>query len=261
MQHTSPLNSKLKTVTTPIDTLSEVETPEGVKLTLSAAGPFIRFLAYVIDLIIRYVVFIFISTFFVILRISGVWILLIIFFFLEWFYPVVFEVLNKGKTPGKMVFGIQVVMTNGTPLGWNASMLRNLLRAADCFLYSCIVGLVAMLCTKGFRRLGDLAAGTLVVYYKEAYNFYLAADWKSRLSSPPVPAATPLTINEQKAIVSFAGRLNILGKDRARELSTLIAPLVDQRPISAKDPLLSVISVASFLVGHTDSTVMKKKTI
>lgn len=152
-----------------------------------------------------------------------------------------------------MIFGIQVVMNNGTPARWNASILRNLLRVADCFLYFYIIGLIAMFCTKGFRRLGDMAAGTMVVYYKETFNFYLAADWKSRLSSPPHPAAKPLTIKEQKAIVSFAGRLNILGKDRAKELSLLIAPLIDQRPVSKKDPLKSVISVASFLVGHNSS--------
>jgi uncharacterized RDD family membrane protein YckC len=249
----------LTTAAEVIDTISEVETPEGVKLNLYTAGPFVRFLAYVIDLIIRYVFFSVISTFLYIVHIYGMWIILLIFFFLEWFYPVIFEVLNRGRTPGKMIFGIQVVMTNGTPVGWNASILRNLLRAADCFLYSFIVGLVSMLSTKGFRRLGDLAAGTIVVYSKEVFHFYLAADWKSRLSSPPVPAAKPLTVKEQKAIVSFAGRLNTLGKDRAGELAALIAPLVDQRPAALKDPLKSVISVASFLVGHADYTAVKKR--
>lgn len=245
--------NKAKTDMPSIDTRIEVETPEGVKLNLYTAGPYTRFLAYLVDFIIRYLFFSILTTVFAIFRIFGIWLLLLTFFFMEWFYPVLFEVLNRGRTPGKMIFGIQVIMTNGTPVGWNASILRNLLRAADCFLFSYIIGLMAMLCANGFRRLGDLAAGTVVVYYKGVYNFYFAADWKSRLSYPPLPAAKPLNIEEQKAIVSFAGRLNILGRYRARELAGLIAPHIDQRPISTKDPLKSVISVASFLVGHNTS--------
>lgn len=253
MKQKNPVPDTAKEDVPLIDTIIEVETPEGVKLHLYTAGPFARFLAYVIDLFIRYVFVMFLSTFFALIRIFGVWLLILTFFFLEWFYPVLFEVFNRGRTPGKMILGIQVVMSNGTPVGWNASILRNLLRAADSFLYCYIIGLITMLCAKGFRRLGDLAAGTVVIYYKGVANFNLNADWKSRLSSPPLPSATPLTMKEQKAIVSFAGRLNILGKERAHELSILIAPFIDQRPMSKNNPLRSVISVASFLVGHNSS--------
>lgn len=233
-----------------VDTLIQVETPEGVKLSLYTAGPFVRFLAFLIDTLIQFGFIIFISFFLAIFRIFGMWLFILILFITTWFYPVFFEVLNRGRTPGKMIFGIQVMMINGTPVGWNASILRNLLRAADCFFNSYAIGLAAMASTKGFRRLGDLAAGTIVTYSKGAYNFYFSPSWRSKATASPIPATEALSTEEQKTIVNFSGRLNVLGKERAKELSKIITPLIDKRPIGVKDPVSSLISIASFIVGH-----------
>jgi len=237
-----------------IDTVIQVETPEGVKLSLYTAGPFVRFLAFSIDLLIQLGLIIFIGFFMAILQIFGTWLFLIILFFIVWFYPVFFEVFNRGRTPGKMIFGIQVMMIDGTPIGWNASILRNLLRIADCFFYCFVIGLIALVSSRGFRRLGDLAAGTIVVYCKSTYNFYFSPNWQIKSTVSPIPSTKPLTVEEQKAIVDLSGRLNILGSERAKELAKIVAHLIDKRPIGHKDPVSSLISIASFIVGYNPLT-------
>lgn len=85
-------------------------------------------------------------------------------FLLEWFYPIIFEVYRQGQTPGKKVMAIKVLQDNGIPVGWPTSLIRNLLRAVDFLPMMYGFGVVSMLIARNFRRLGDLAAGTLVVY-------------------------------------------------------------------------------------------------
>nr|WP_330178084.1 RDD family protein [Candidatus Vondammii sp. HM_W22] len=72
--------------------------------------------------------------------------------------------LQSGATPGKKAMGILVVHDDGTPVSWSSSLIRNLLRAADFppFLYG--FWLLSMLASRDFKRLGDLAAGTLMIY-------------------------------------------------------------------------------------------------
>ncbi len=89
---------------------------------------------------------------------------LIVAFLLEWLYPVAFELTRWGATPGKRALGLKVVMDNGLPVTPAASLTRNLLRVADFlpFLYG--FATVCLLTRRDFKRLGDLAAATLVVY-------------------------------------------------------------------------------------------------
>ena len=93
----------------------------------------------------------------------GQGLMLLGFFLLEWFYPVFFE-LRSGATPGKRAMGLRVVHDDGTPVGAVASVIRNLLRVADFLPLFYAAGLVSCLVDRDFRRLGDLAAGTLVVH-------------------------------------------------------------------------------------------------
>ncbi len=85
-------------------------------------------------------------------------------FALLWFYPVYFEVRAHGQTPGKRFMGLRVLQENGTPVGWSASVLRNFLLVADFLPVLYLAALISMISDSSFRRLGDLAAGTLVVY-------------------------------------------------------------------------------------------------
>jgi hypothetical protein len=89
-------------------------------------------------------------------------IFLLFLFFAEWGYFVACETFFNGKTIGKHVCGLRVIHERGYPLTFWASLLRNLLRAADALPFYG-VAFVAMLCSRKFQRLGDLVAGTVVI--------------------------------------------------------------------------------------------------
>lgn len=214
-----------------VDTLVEVETPEGIGLQLRAAGPVARAYAWVIDFAIRLVVM-----FLVLIPIGwlgelGVGIVLLVYFGLEWLYPLLFEAL-RGATPGKRALGLAVVHENGTPVGWTAATVRNLLRAADFFPVGYGVGLLWCLFHPRHQRLGDLAAGTLVVYREPA---------SERVAMPrraPRPLPVPLGDAEQQALLGFAERSQALAPERARELAELLRPLHHAEGDAAVEALL-----------------------
>lgn len=201
----------------PLDTRQLVETPEGIDLILRPAGLLPRALAFALDLLIRgallLLAFITLGT----LGQFGTGLGSILFFLVNWWYPVLFEVLNQGRTPGKKVMGLRVIHDDGTPVGWGASLIRNLLRAVDMLPFGYCLGAVSCLNHSSFKRLGDLAAGTLVVYRDQ----------------PPLPVALPealperapfaLNLNEQRAVLSFAERSTTLSAARRSELAGILA--------------------------------------
>ena len=105
-----------------LDTLYHVNTPEGIRLRLSPAGPVPRMLAWMIDILIRMSINIVIFTALAFLGKTGTGIALIISFLLEWFYPVYFELYKNGQTPGKKSFNIYVSMENASPITPAASL-------------------------------------------------------------------------------------------------------------------------------------------
>lgn len=78
-------------------------------------------------------------------------------------YFVAFETFNDGRTPGKTMIGIRVVGADGQPVRFGPSLVRNLLRLVDLFPAFPIIGPIAILVSDRNQRLGDLAAGTIVV--------------------------------------------------------------------------------------------------
>lgn len=202
-----------------LDTYHEIETPEGVELQLRPAGPILRAIAWIIDSCIRIGFYLVTG---IILQIlghfgSGVW--LIIIFLLEWFYPVLFEIYRNGETPGKRWMGLRVLNDNGTPVSWGPSLTRNLLRAVDFlpFLYG--FGLTSMLINSNFKRLGDLAAGTVVVYQESMIQINQVPDAPAH--NPPIA----LRQEEQRAVINFAERVQRLTEVRAVELAEIIEPV------------------------------------
>lgn len=155
-----------------------IPTPEGVEIELTLAGIGSRFIAALIDNVIKGVVLLA-----VIIALFGLgalfgsgggepstgsdWIAVAIFFvfvFLLWFaYDVAFETLAAGRTPGKRWVGLRVVKVSGSPVGFMASAIRNLLRIVDSLPGAYGVGMICVLVTRLNQRLGDMAAGTVVV--------------------------------------------------------------------------------------------------
>jgi len=211
-----------------LDTLHTFETPEGVDLGLRVAGPLPRALAFVLDALIRYAVLFVASMILLPLAELGIGAFLIMLFALEWFYPVFFEV-TRGATPGKKAMGLCVVHDNGTPVGWAASLIRNLLRVVDFFPLFYGAGLASMLINRRFQRLGDLAAGTLVVYTEAVRRGTGGIEAEAR--ALPVP----LAVDEQRALLDFAERSTTLAPGRVEELAEIIA---DERGAAAVQTVL-----------------------
>ena len=140
-----------------VDTLHHVETPEGVELALRCAGPVPRALAWGVDLLIRGFAVAILAAALQWFGSTSMGLILLVLFIAEWLYPVLFEVLWHGRTPGKRAFGLTVVRDDGLPVDWGSSFLRNLLRTADFLPGMFGAALVSMMATKSFKRLGDLA--------------------------------------------------------------------------------------------------------
>ncbi|OYT96430.1 MAG: hypothetical protein CFE49_07360 [Pseudomonas sp. PGPPP3] len=185
-----------------LDTRYKVETPEGIDLILRPASLLPRALAFAVDLAIR-------------------GLLLGLLF-------VAFALLGK---LGKKLLGLRVVHDDGTPVGWAASLTRNLLRFVDFLPFAYGLGILSCLNHPAFKRLGDLAAGTLVVYQE------------TPSPRPPLPPAEPLpepfalSLDEQRAILAFAERQGSLSDERRQEVAALLAEPLQVAPEQAQAQL------------------------
>ena len=224
-----------------LDTSRRIATPEGIELTLRLAGPVPRALAWAIDLLLRAVVLATIALTAAAFGRFGAGIILLSAFLIEWLYPAWFEA-TWGSTPGKRAFGLVVLNDDGTPLRWSASLTRNLLRAVDFLPAMYFAGFVTMVMNRDFKRLGDFAANTLVVYREE------------KLETLAIPGAEPqapgfaLSIAEQRAIIDFAARSTGLTPERAEELAQIPRSLSADAPPG--DAAARLVGIANHLLGR-----------
>ncbi len=216
-----------------VDSNYFVETPEGIRLSMRIASSSVRMMAFVIDFFIR--IFIWIGGVLVLssLNLDAYWGLLLLYLFvLWWFYPVLFEVYYSGMTPGKKIMKIRVLHGNGTPVAWRASMIRNFLRLSD-FAMAWGLEFICMLFDPRNRRLGDLAADTIVVYCDKQ---------KHKIVLPDAPAELPalvLSSDEQKSFISFGERFHTLSQERQIELAEILEPLHEEKGKKAMHKLYS----------------------
>ena len=238
-----------------LDTLYAVETPEGIHLSLRPAGMVARQLAYLIDFGIKLVLFMVLSLVAAGLKGMGTAFLLITYFCLEWVYPMVFELMRHGATPGKRSMGLVVVMDSGLPVTPAASVIRNLLRTADFFPMFYGLGALVVLWRPDFKRLGDMAAGTLVVY-RETVVLH-----QELPTATPLAPIRPLAPGEQRAIVAWAGRAHSLTPERLDELAELARSVVPKAIPDESSSLIPVrpvtprlLGVAQWLLGRRGAT-------
>ncbi len=162
-------------MTLPEETL-DIQTPENVAFGYQVAGIGSRFLATLLDTII--VVFLQVAVLIVLALIINIfdgsafadqlsaWIIAIFGLIASlfcWGYYVFFEMLWNGQSPGKRWVGLRVIRIDGTPITLSESLIRNLARLVDFLPAAYGIGVITMFIDKQSRRLGDLAAGTLVV--------------------------------------------------------------------------------------------------
>jgi uncharacterized membrane protein SpoIIM required for sporulation/uncharacterized RDD family membrane protein YckC len=200
-----------------------VETPEHVEVRLELAGVGSRVAAALLDTILVYL-----SLLLLIIVGSNVvsdgWLggaargwfaalTILLLFALIWGYFAAFEALNGGRTPGKQALGIRVVMDTGRPVTGGAAVTRNLVRLLDCYFpfLPVLPALLLMFLNKSNKRLGDMAAGTIVVRDRPT-DWGLGAVTPAPEPEEPVETGPPeLSEDEFRLLDRFLGRLSDLG--------------------------------------------------
>ncbi|RRU02134.1 RDD family protein [Stenotrophomonas sp. 278] len=223
-----------------LDTYREVITPEGVPLHLPAAGPIPRALAWGIDFAVRVFGLLLMSIPLAFLGDFGQGLYACLMFLTMWAYTIVQEAI-WGRTLGKRVLHLRVVAQDGAPIGWMASITRNLLRTVDMLPFGYALGLLSSLFDPHGRRLGDLVAGTVVVHdVAPPFATTLAID---TVLAPP----QPLQPAEQAAVVAFAERAPRLSSARQQELATIAGDLTDAQ---GQVGVLRLYAMANWLLGR-----------
>ncbi len=166
-----------------------IETPEKIRFTYNISEIGTRIAAYIMDVVIQILAIVLVlillfasgalyKDFFSIFDFGSATpdlislvmaFLFILYFFIQWLYFILFEVLLNGQSPGKKMMKIRVIRSNGEALDFSTIVIRNLLRAVDSFpVFHFLGGLVTMIDKKA-RRLGDIVADTLVVHELPLY--------------------------------------------------------------------------------------------
>lgn len=217
-----------------LDTLAVIETPEAIDVVLRPAGVLPRSFAYLIDFVIRLTWFSVTTPFLMVFGKLGTGLMLLNLFFTIWLYYVLCEVRFNGASIGKRVVGLRVVNDDGTPIQFMSSLLRNVLRTADMLPMFYAFGILSSALNPKSKRLGDMVAGTLVVYADKR------ASRPNIAPAQPIPSPIVLTKEEQRAILAFAERSKILSFERQQELAMIVAPSFAVSPVEAVPMLLGV---------------------
>lgn len=198
-------------------------TPEAVTITVDVAGLGSRMIASLIDSLIQLAIVVPILLGVGASELSGTVELIVVslvVFLVFWGYYPLFEVLWQGRTPGKRAQRLRVLRTDGQPAGGAAILVRNLIRILDVFLFP-FLAVISMLVTSRAQRLGDLAAGTMVVRERR-----LTAPQTITLpgrSDLPTVDATGLSEREYDVIRSFLSRRSALDASARWRLAAQLA--------------------------------------
>jgi uncharacterized RDD family membrane protein YckC len=250
-----------------------IETPELVAIQMPVAGIGSRFIALLIDGLIwaaglSFLFWIFafflpaISAF---NRLSEQWayaLFVFLIFLLNWGYFTLFEAFWNGRTPGKRVARIRVIQRSGRAIGLFESMARNFIRYIDMFpwVVPYAVGTVAIFVTRDHQRLGDLAAGTLVVrdrIEEAATSIETTRTFTANLFAPAIPVPEPhagfslpdhgiakLSSSDLQVLESFFARRLDMPLDTREALAQKIASAIQAK--SGLEPPLGA-SIETFL--------------
>lgn len=250
----------------------DIDTPENVAFGYQVAGLGSRFLATLLDTLITVLLQVIVTiAFFVVINgldnrdASGslsAWVYAaygIVNFLFYWGYYIFFEMLWNGQSPGKRWTGIRVIRTDGTPITLSESFIRNLTRLVDFLPFAYGIGVVTMFLDKQSRRLGDLAAGTLVVHdralisiqslsIKRTVNFSMQGFKNISIDGFPIER---LTNDDLSLIEDFLSRREQLTHRETLAIQILNTlhtrlglPLSSINRIEAEDTLLTILQAA-----------------
>ena len=232
-------------VATQFSRLLAVETPEHVVIQLELAGVGSRLAAASVDVFLLFVMEWLLS---VVISAAGhgevYWLEAVgvaIGFVMFWGYFALFETLNGGRTPGKQMLGIRVVMETGHPVTWAAAVVRNLVRFVDG-LTLFFLGFLLVLFHPQNKRLGDIVAGTIVVRERPTDVTLGRPVTSPAASGPPdivEPGIPQLTDEEFRLLGQVLDRLETLPPDRqVRFIAELESRFAARFPNRDPDPLV-----------------------
>jgi uncharacterized RDD family membrane protein YckC len=248
-----------------------IETPENVELQRRLAGIGSRFIAGLLDNLLITLMYIVLLLLLLALGINIIsragisnvpemWVLAIMIFFaflIYWGYFVLFEMWTNGQSPGKKYMKIRVVMLEGGGISLNSIAVRNLLRVVDAIGFYAVAG-IAMFVTQKVQRLGDLAAGTVVIS-EEIPDYSARYDKKKRVLdneaiTSTVLEATGLKPEEYRLLHNYwlrRGELTI--EARSKILPQLLEPILVRMGQSMPSKSLA------FLEGYVERLMDKAR--
>jgi uncharacterized RDD family membrane protein YckC len=228
-----------------IDDRLTIATPEGVDLELTLAGVGSRFVSALVDLMLQIVLLVGVSGIGAAAGAFGSGFGSVVVFLAGFLvfaaYDVSFEVFASGRTPGKRLNGLRVVRVDGSPVTFFTSAIRNVLRLVDILPGMYLVGIVTIVVTRRNQRLGDVAAGTLVVRERTEQRSLR----ELRMTQPqPVPAAyawdvTAVTSDELVAVRAFLSRRDDLTFEARYRLAADLAGALRPKVVGAPENLSS----------------------
>ena len=167
-------------------------TPEHVQIRLIPAGLGSRFLALVLDFILIAALSILLAILLGLFLPAGLAnaIFLTLTFVLTWGYHIYFEVWRQGRTPGKRATGLRVVDSRGLPINFQQSFVRNIVRVLDFVPVLYGLGALVALFNRHGRRLGDIAADTLVITESQPLGYGIQLAKSRQFNSLKVPRIT-----------------------------------------------------------------------
>ncbi len=265
---------------TQIDSTVEVITPENIAFHYQVAGPFRRFPAFLLDLLVRAAGFAVIAM--IIGFVGGTIgvggmsfaLLAIIWFLSDWFYGGICETLLNGQTPGKRTMGIRVLTVNGQPINGVQAVMRNFLRSVDMMpmlslevmgwaapayiVPTCILALVTMTMNRRFQRLGDIVSGTIVVVEERQWLTGVAKldDQRAAQLANYIPADFVVTRSLARSLAGYVDRRRFFSTARRREVARHVAePLIERfgfPPDTSYDLMLCALYYRAFVADRTD---------
>lgn len=242
-----------------------IVTPENIHITYQLGGVASRFMALLVDLTIQFLLILLVQAlvglatgagwFGSLVSATG----MVLIYLITFAYPVFFEMLWGGRTPGKRLFGLRVIRDGGFPITLMPSVLRNILRFIDFGIVPLsttplvlfgLPGLASIFFSPLYKRLGDYAAGTLVIVEGGATPFGRHPTESPAASVsfflPFVKNLDRMTAEEYRVVRRFTARRGALDPALQGRIAESIAlPLIHKMELAA--PVTFQIQYADLL--------------
>lgn len=272
--------TQTRTPPRPLDTTIRVVTPENIAFEYQLAGPFRRLPAYLIDVLVRYaVIFTMVLCLTLIIGMIAwdtlgalaIGFGLVSYFLISWFYGAAMEAYFNGRTIGKWMCGIRVIDIDGCPITGRRAIIRNLLRIADLaplaaisqlgddvppvfFIPTGMIGLICVISTRRMQRLGDIAAGTMVIIDEKSWRLPVTQNDDPRVAplASFIPGDYVVSRSMARTLAVYAERRHYLTPARRAEIARhLTIPLIERFGFDPKvdaDLLMIALYYRTFLM-------------